>query len=258
MKLIYLEDLEAFARHVAEKVKGLIPKNYIVSGSQTTTSNTDGGTNVYTFTNSNGKTSTFSVKNGSKGDKGDTGAAGAKGATGTRGSRWSSGTAITGTSTTATVFSGSGITDALVNDYYLNTSTGYVYRCTVAGAAAAAKWVYAGSIKGATGAAGAAGAKGATGATGTRGSRWNSGTAITGTSTTATIFSGSGITDALVNDYYLNTSTGYVYKCTVAGAAAAAKWVYVGSIKGATGAAGTSETEITEADIDKIIDGTFS
>ena len=41
---------------------------------------------------------------------------------------------------------------------------------------------------------------GPTGATGTRGSRWTQGTAITGTSTTATIFSGSGITDAIVND----------------------------------------------------------
>ena len=40
---------------------------------------------------------------------------------------------------------------------YLNTSPGYVYRCTVAGAAAAAKWGYAGSSKGATGAQGAAG-----------------------------------------------------------------------------------------------------
>lgn len=94
---------------------------------------------------------------GPKGDKGDTGA---KGATGTRGSRWTQGTAITGTSTTATVFSGSGITDALVNDNYLNTSTGNTYRCTVAGAASVAKWVYTGCIKGATGATGAKGADG--------------------------------------------------------------------------------------------------
>ena len=159
------------------------------------------------------------------------GATGAKGATGTRGSTWTTGTAITGTSTTATIFSSSGITNALVNDMYLNTSTGYVYRCSVAGAASAAKWVYVGSIKGATG---------AKGATGTRGSTWTTGTAITGTSTTATIFSSSGITNALVNDMYLNTSTGYVYRCSVAGAASAAKWVYVGSIKGATGAKGAT------------------
>ena len=114
-----------------------------------------------------------------KGDKGDTGAKGATGATGQRGSRWTSGTAITGTSTTATVFSGTGITDALVNDFYLNTSTGYVYRCTVAGAASVAKWVYVGSIKGATGAqgaTGATGAKGATGATGPQGPQGATGT----------------------------------------------------------------------------------
>ncbi|MBD5261907.1 MAG: collagen-like protein, partial [Bacteroides sp.] len=121
---------------------------------------------------------------GDKGDtgaKGATGAAGATGATGTRGSRWNQGTAMTGTSATATVFSGSGISDALVNDMYLNTSTGYTYRCTVAGNASTAKWVYAGSIKGATGATGPqgnpgakgdkgdTGAKGATGAQGPKG-----------------------------------------------------------------------------------------
>ena len=92
--------------------------------------------------------------------------------------------------------------------------------------------------QGPKGETGATGQQGPTGATGTRGSRWNAGTAITGTSTTATIFSGTGITDALVNDMYLNTSTGNTYRCTVAGAAAAAKWVYVGSLKGTTGAQG--------------------
>ena len=136
---------------------------------QTVKSTSDGGTNTITVTLSDGATSTFNVKNGSKGstgakgdtgekgdkgDKGDTGNTGAKGATGTRGSRWTAGTAITGTSTTATAFSDSGITDALVNDMYLNTSTGYVYRCTTSGAASTAKWVYTGSIKGATGAQG--------------------------------------------------------------------------------------------------------
>ena len=70
---------------------------------------------------------------------------------------------MTGTSATATAFTQSGITDALVNDMYLNTSTGYTYRCTVAGNASTAKWVYAGSIKGATGATGAKGDPGAAG-----------------------------------------------------------------------------------------------
>lgn len=184
---------------------------------------------------------------GPQGEKGDTGAAGAPG------SKWYTGDKITGTSTTETVFSGSGITSARVNDMYLNTSTGAVYQCTVAGAASAAKWKYVGSIKGAkgdtgaqgpqgekgaTGATGPQGAKGDTGAAGTPGSKWYNGTGVTGTSTTGTVFSGSGVSSARVGDMYLNTSTGDVYECTTAGAASTAKWAYKGSIKGATGSQG--------------------
>ena len=109
---------------------------------------------------------------GSKGDAGATGQQGEQGKTGVtgqRGSRWTEGTAITGTSTTATVFGNSGITDALVNDHYLNTTTGNVYRCTTAGVASVAKWVFAGCLKGAKGDAGETGATGATGAQGPKG-----------------------------------------------------------------------------------------
>ena len=141
--------------------------------------------------------------------------------------QWYSGNKITSTSTTATIFSGSGITSAKVGDMYLNTDTMNTYRCTVAGAASAAKWVYVGNIKGATGDVGP-------------GAVWYTGTKITGTSTTATIFSGSGITDAKVGDMYLNTSTYNTYRCTVGGAAAAAKWVYVNNIKGAKGDQGAA------------------
>ncbi|MBR2799807.1 MAG: hypothetical protein IKE04_02805 [Oscillospiraceae bacterium] len=153
-----------------------------------------------------------------------TSATGAPGTNGTS-AAWYTGTKITGTSTTATVFSGSGITAAKVGDMYLNTSTSNVYRCTVAGAASAAKWVYAGNIKGQTGEAGDS-------------VQWYTGTKITGTSTTATAFSGSGISAAVVGDMYLNTDTGNTYRCTVGGAASAAKWVYVSNIKGATGDTG--------------------
>jgi len=125
---------------------------------------------------------------GAQGSTGATGATGAKGDTGQRGSLWYNGTGITGTSTTATVFSGSGVTAALVNDYYQNTGTGAdrgrVYKCTVAGAATVAKWVYAGTnlgpqgeqgIQGATGATGAKGDKGDTGSTGATGPKGDKG-----------------------------------------------------------------------------------
>ena len=139
--------------------------------------------------------------------------------------QWYSGTGITGTSTTATTFSGSGVTNAQVGDMYLNTETMNTYRCTVGGAASAAKWVYVGNIKGATGDVG-------------QGAVWYTGTKITGTSTTAKAFSGSGITNAVVGDMYLNTSTYATYRCTVGGAAATAKWVYVNNIKGIQGDTG--------------------
>ena len=103
---------------------------------------------------------------GPQGLKGETGAKGATGAAGTRGSQIYYGNGVTGTSTTAAVFSGSGITAALVNDLYLNISTYSIYQCTVAGNASAAKWVYKGNIKGATGAQGPQGVKGETGAKG--------------------------------------------------------------------------------------------
>lgn len=92
------------------------------------------------------------------------------------------------------------------------------------------------------GSKGSTGAKGTTGATGTRGSLIYWGTVITGTSTAATVFSSSGISSAFVNDLYINTSNWNIYQCTTAGAASAAKWVYKGNIKGATGAAGTNAT----------------
>lgn len=146
------------------------------------------------------------------------------GASGTS-SQWYTGTKITGTSTTTTTFSGSGISSAKVGDMYLNTSTMNTYRCTTAGAASAAKWVYVGNIKGATGDVG-------------EGAVWYTGDKITGASTTATIFSNSGITNAKVGDMYLNTTTNNTYRCTVEGAASAAKWVYVNNIKGLKGDTG--------------------
>ena len=69
-----------------------------------------------------------------------------------------------------------------------------------------------------------------------KGNTWYVGDQITGSSTTPTAFSGSGITYAIVNDCYLNTTgadRGNVYQCDTPGDADTALWVYVGSILGA-------------------------
>lgn len=87
------------------------------------------------------------------------------------------------------------------------------------------------------------------GSTGTVGSQWYAGTGITGTSTTPTVFSGSGVSNARVNDQYLNTSTGNTYICTTAGAATAAKWKYTGNIKGIQGETGDDGNGISGATI---------
>lgn len=73
-----------------------------------------------------------------------------------------------------------------------------------------------------------------------RGNRWTTGVYITGTSTTPTVFSNTGITDAIVGDMYLNSSTYNLYQCTTAGNASTARWKYICNIKGATGSTGIS------------------
>ncbi|NRT72685.1 hypothetical protein [Clostridium beijerinckii] len=54
---------------------------------------------------------------------------------------------------------------------------------------------------------GVQGIQGVQGPAGIRGSQWYSRITITGASTSTTVFTGSGITSALVNDQYFNTST---------------------------------------------------
>lgn len=159
-------------------------------------------------------TSTFDVYNKTSEAWSKTG--NIKGSTGTRGSQWFSGTGITGTNATGTVFSGSGITSALVNDMYLNTSTAAVYKCTTGGNATTAKWAYVGSIKGETGTSGKDGVDGAAGADGEDGATWISGTTAPST-------------QGKTGDFYLNTATFDVYS------KATGTWVKVGNIKGGKG-----------------------
>ena len=157
-----------------------------------------------------------------KGDKGDTGATGAKGATGAAGA---AATVKVGTVTTGAA----GSQASVVNS---GTSAAAIFDFTIPKGATGDK-----GVKGDTG---AKGDKGDTGATGQRGSQAFMGTGITGTSTTATVFSGSGVSSAFVGDFYINTSTGNLYQCTVAGAASAAKWVYKGALKGPKGDTGAT------------------
>lgn len=82
-------------------------------------------------------------------------------------------------------------------------------------------------------------AQGVQGETGVRGSLTFSGSAITGTSTTPTVYA-TGITLAIIGDRYRNTDSGSgsyqnEYVCTLGGDAATALWAYDGNVRGAAG-----------------------
>lgn len=114
-----LETLLAAEIERAEAVENELKEStstVIVSGEQTETSDEDGGTNVYTFTDASGKTSEFTVKNGSKGSKGDAGPQGLQGEKGDTGPQGPKGD--TGPTTTT-----------LTNqDYTVNSSGGDGFR----------------------------------------------------------------------------------------------------------------------------------
>jgi len=116
-----------------------------------------------------------------RGPQGTTGTAGANGAPG---SVWFSGT---------TAPAGS-LAGSIVGDWYLNTVTGDVYQKT-----GAAVWTLQGNVRG---------PQGTTGTTGVRGAIWFTGT-VNPTSTVPA--------SPLVNDMYLNTTTGQMWRCSVAG-----------------------------------------
>lgn len=92
--------------------------------------------------------------------------------------------------------------------------------------------------KGSTGATGSPGAAGKNGSNGTS-AIWFTGTAVTGTATSATAFTVSG---SKAGDMYLNTSTYNVYR-----ASATNSWIYVCNIKGTKGADGKNGTNGTNA-----------
>ena len=85
---------------------------------------TSGLVDTYTITFTDESTYNYYVTNGADGNK------------------WYKGTAISGESSTATVFPSSGITKANHNDFYLNTTEGSVYHCETGGDASTATWAY--------------------------------------------------------------------------------------------------------------------
>lgn len=159
----------------------------------------------------------------------------------------------TGTAVTSATSSSTGFYDG---SFYINTNTMELWKCI-----GTYSWQSQGVLKGADGADGSgitSIVKTATvglvdtytitfddGTTttynvtnGQNGSKWYKGTAISGTGTSITGFPG------VINDFYLNSTDGYVYTCTKTGGSLppdAAEWDYVMTL---TGGGGTSVTVI--------------
>lgn len=188
----------------------------IKSITQTTTSTADGGTNVITIATSDGKSATFSVKNGTKGEKGDTGLTGSQGERGLQGPKGDKG---------ATWFTGNGLPSAtikgqgVIGDYYLNSVDGFVYRKDTNNDNG---WVK--TTVDLTGPVGATGPTGLEGKAGKNGNRWLNG------SGTPTSTNPSG---AITGDYFLQNSSGIYWQKQSDG-----EWKQLGVLKGATGETG--------------------
>ena len=165
---------------------------------------------------------------GIQGPKGETGTKGATGATGPRGETGAAGAAAT--IKVGTVTTGNPGTNAIVVN--AGTANAATFNFTIPRGATGAT-----GPQGPAGATGPIGPKGNTGDRGPAGANgtsalWHSGTAVTGTSTSAITVTVSG---SKTGDMYLNTSTSNVYKAT-----AANSWVYVCNIKGAQGIQGAT------------------
>lgn len=135
-----------------------------------------------------------------------------RGPSGSRGATWYIGTNISGTLAGDNFYTESGVDYALVDDMYLNSDTYGIYKCTKGGNSESAKWRYLGNIKGVDG------------------TKWFTGIFVTGTEENkiASIGSSDGVR---VDDLYLNTNTGNVYKC-VSTASVTSRWDYISTIKG--------------------------
>ena len=86
-----------------------------------------------------------------------------------------------------------------------------------------------------------------------KGNTWYSGNKITGNKKEGTVFVGSEITRCFENDMYLNTDTSDIYKCTLGGNSATAKWAYVMSLSLDSGIVKSSES-VVEEDYELLLD----
>ena len=198
---------------------------------------TDNG-NLYYKTLSTANTLNWELQTNITGPKGDQGEQGIRGV---HGSYWYTGTGITGESTTPTLFPSSGVDQAEFNDCYINTDTGNLYQCTVAGNSGTAQWVYTGTLEGPAGPQGEQGERGEQGEVGpegqqgTRGSNIFSGDDLLGpTASGGQVFPNATTlanTDVLVNDAYLNGTYGHIYTATAEGKGNAIPWRRFGVLK---------------------------
>lgn len=118
------------------------------------------------------------------------------------------GTAISGTFDTATTFPSSGIVEAGLGDMYFNKTTFETYTCSLGGDASTATWLYRTTFDFSDS------------------KTWYSGSIINGESEDDT-YTSSGIASAVINDFYFNTTTGDIFKCTKSGTPAEAVWQYI-------------------------------
>ena len=81
---------------------------------------------------------------------------------------------------------------------------------------------------------------GADGEDGENGNKWYRGTGISGKAVLPTVYSGSGVASANINDFFLNPSEGAIYYCVSGGTADVATWSYDFTMTGG-GGGGTSD-----------------
>lgn len=128
------------------------------------------------------------------------------------------GTAVDGPTSSSTGF----FKDSL----YLNTDTYELWKCVATDA-----WQSQGILKG---------DKGDDGEDGANGNKWYRGIGISGKAINPTVYSGSGVADANVNDFYLNPTEASIYYCVTGGDANTATWAYDFTMSGG-GGGGTSD-----------------